>query len=179
VTLTILDSWKTNIFSNGIITGGNQSYNFFRRLTKGFHRAQVKTLTAITTCITLAGRLRSFDVAQILARKTNIQNKSALQRFYRFINNKKFDDLKLWEQLSFQLLSAAGDLPRVSIDWTEWHSDLRILAASVAVDRRAIPLYAQTFHKSNMPRSQNSRENTFVRLINSHFSPHQKKRFVI
>jgi hypothetical protein len=151
-----------------------KSYNFIRSLTKSFHKAQVKTLSAITTSLTLAGRLRSFDIAQVLAQKTNVKNKSALQRFYRFINNKKFDDLKLWVQLSFQLLSSAGDLPRVSIDWTEWHHDLRILAASVAVDRRAIPLYAQTFPKSNMPRSQNSRENTFVRLLTSHFPPDQK-----
>jgi hypothetical protein len=55
----------------------------------------------------------------------------------------------------------------VAIDWTEWHSDLWMLLASVVTGRRAIPVYAATFAQQPKRRSQNSRENTFLRLLAS------------
>ena len=53
----------------------------------------------------------------------------------------------------------------VAVDWTEWHSDLRMLVAAVVSGRRAIPLFAQAFDKVVRRRSQNARENTFVRVL--------------
>jgi hypothetical protein len=149
----------------------NQAYRFFWSLANHLHRSQAKTLIAISSCLTLAGRLRSFDIAQTLARRTGVQNKSALQRFYRFIHNRRLDDLKVWVKLAASLLPAAGPLPTISIDWTEWRFDLHVLTAAVSIDRRAIPIFAQTFPKHDIPRSQNTRENTFVRLLTSLFPP--------
>jgi hypothetical protein len=52
----------------------------------------------------------------------------------------------------------------VAVDWTEWHHDLRMLTAAVVAGKRAIPVFTQAFGKAP-PRSQNSRENTFARLL--------------
>jgi hypothetical protein len=40
-----------------------------------------------------------------------------------------------------------------------------MLTASVAVDKRAIPVQTAVFHKTNIPRSQNSRENGFLNTL--------------
>jgi hypothetical protein len=151
-----------------------KAYRLFESLAKNIHKAQVKTLSTICSCVTLAGRIRSFDIAHYLAQQTGVKNKSGLQRFYRFIHNKKFPDLKVWIELATELLKSViktNILPTISIDWTEWRFGLHVLAATVSIDRRAIPIFAQTFPKSDIPRSQNSRENTFVRLLQSHFPP--------
>ena len=53
----------------------------------------------------------------------------------------------------------------VAVDWTEWHHDLRMLVAAVVVGTRAVPLYAAAFEKIVRVRSQNARENAFVRVL--------------
>ena len=144
-----------------------ESYRLLRQLTSSLHQAQAKTLIAVTWSLLSCGQMRSFSIAQQLADGYRIKLKSGLQRFYRFMHNPRFDDLAVWAMLARQLLAAAGKPAVIAVDWTEWHSGLRVLAATVAVGRRAVPIYAQTFPKANMPRSQNSRENAFLRVLST------------
>jgi hypothetical protein len=70
--------------------------------------------------------------------------------------------------LSKQLLAAAhpGSGPAlIAMDWTEWHSSLRMLLGSVVAGRRAIPVCAQVFAKDKVPKSQNIWENNFLRIL--------------
>jgi hypothetical protein len=53
----------------------------------------------------------------------------------------------------------------LALDWTEWHHDLRRLVAAVVVGCRAIPVQAAAFSKTQIPRSQNLRETTFLQLL--------------
>jgi hypothetical protein len=133
------------------------------------HKTQRKTLLAIVMAVCFTGKLRSLAVAQTLAERTKVKCKSALQRFYRFIDNSKIDGLGLWAEIAHRLLVSAGGTPVISVDWTEWRYGLRVLSAAVSVGKRAVPVFVQSFGVSP-PRSQNCRENTFVKLLLS-FSP--------
>lgn len=106
----------------------------------------------------------SLRIAASIAQATGCQLASALTRFYRLLHNPRLDDL----MLSKQMLAAAhpGPAPAlIAIDWTEWHSSLRMLLGSVVAGRRAIPVCSQVFSKSQVPRSQNIWENNFLRLL--------------
>lgn len=63
-----------------------------------------------------------------------------------------------------RVLSLDLKRPLIAVDWTEWHQDMRVLAAA-CVGNRAIAIFAQGFSKTDMPRSQNPRENTFIDLL--------------
>jgi len=144
-----------------------RSYRLLWQLTSSLHQAQAKTLIAVTASLLCCGQMRSFAIAQQLAGRCGIRLRSGMQRFYRFVHNRRFDDLAVWSELAHNLLAAAGKPAVIAVDWTEWHSGLRVLAATAAVGRRAVPIYAQTFPKADMPRSQNSRENAFLRVLST------------
>jgi hypothetical protein len=76
------------------------------------------------------------------------------------------------------VLPHAGRRPLVAVDWTEWHSNLRVLSAAVCVGARAVPVLVQAFSKTDIPRSQNTRENTFVQLL-VRLSAHMQRAVLI
>lgn len=142
-----------------------QRYRLLWELAKGLHRSQAKTLVAMAKGLIGCGQMRSFAVAGALARGTGVRFKSALKRFYRWVHNDRLDDLACWGALAERALAHAGRRPLVAVDWTEWHSGLRVLGAAVCVGSRAVPVLVQAFSKTDIPRSQNTRENTFVQLL--------------
>ena len=140
-------------------------YRLLWEFANGLPKSQAKTLTVLAAALIRSGRMRSFSVAEQLASASGIQFKSALQRFYRWIHNDKFDEWHCWSALAGRLLMGGGKRPLIAVDWSEWHSDLRILSAALCVGSRAVPILVQTFCKADMPRSQNTRENTFLHLL--------------
>jgi hypothetical protein len=142
-----------------------ESYRLIWSVAKNIHKSQAKTLVAIVISLVDAGKMRTFDIAHALADRTSVLFGSAVQRFYRFIHNRKLDDIKVWSEIATHVLRTVGKKLVVSIDWTEWHEEFRVLTASASVGRRAVPIYAQTFSKTDIPRSQNSRENAFVTML--------------
>ena len=105
---------------------------------------QGRTLLAMVSAVCLTGKIRSLAIAQTLARETKVRCKSALQRFYRFVNKSKLDPLAVWKGLTEQLLVACRRVAVISIDWSEWRFDLRCLVASLALGRRSVPVFAQS-----------------------------------
>lgn len=156
-----------------VVTMQMKTYRWLRTVSSFLHKTQQKTLLAITVAVCRSGCLRSFSVAHVLAEATKVKCKSALQRFYRFIHKSKIDNIELWAEITHRLLIDIRGVPVVSIDWTEWRFDLRVLSAALSVGRRALPLFVQTFTKSP-PRSQNSRENTFIQMLLSLSPPVQQ-----
>ena len=140
-------------------------YRLLWQLAKGLHKTQAKTLIALARGLIGCGQMRSFAVAGAVAQATGVRFKSALQRYYRWVHNAQLDDLACWSALAHRLLAQAGRRPLVAVDWTEWHSGLRVLSAAVCVGSRAVPVLVQAFSKTDIPRSQNTRENTFVQLL--------------
>ena len=112
-----------------------------------------------------AGQMRSFSIGQELAAATGVRFKSAVQRFYRLLHNRRLDDGLCWQALAQSLLAAAGERALVAVDWTEWHSGRRVLTAAVCVGRRAIPIVAKTCPRQARVQSQNTVENAFLRRI--------------
>ena len=148
-------------------------YRLLWGFAKGLHRSQAKSLVSVCAALAHCGQMRSFSIARRLAAGTGVRFKSSVQRFYRLVHNPKFDDWVCWNALAHRLLSAAGTRPLVAVDWTEWHSGLRVLTAAVCVGRRAIPVYAQTSEKEARVQSQNTRENAFLRRLWT-LSPHDR-----
>lgn len=145
------------------------TYRWLSSLSSFLHKTQQKTLLALLVAVCLTGSLRTLRIAQTLKRTTRVKCKSAVQRIYRFVNDSKIDVVATWAALTHKLLGVAGPMPVISIDWTHWRFDLRVLVATVSISRRAVPIFAQTFDQVP-PRSQNSRENAFIRILTS-FSP--------
>ncbi len=142
-------------------------YRLLWSFAKGLHRSQAKALVAVCGALVCCGQMRSFSIAHRLSGMTGVRFKSAVQRFYRLMHNRKLDDWACWSALAQRLLSAAGRRPLVAVDWTEWHSGLRVLTAAVCVGRRAIPIYVHTCEKKARVHSQNTRENAFLRKLHT------------
>jgi len=141
-----------------------KAYPFLADLLSPFWKRHRKTLGLVIAAIATTGQARSFAIATTLARWLKTRLDSAVNRFYRLLRNTRVDYLELATRWA-QLLARGKDRSLlIAVDWTEWHHDLRMLMAAVVTGKRGIPLFAQAFDK--LPsRSQNSRENTFLRLL--------------
>jgi hypothetical protein len=133
-----------------------------KSLLSPFRRSQQKTLALVIAAIAEVAQASSLAVAGHLAARLGIQLGSALNRLYRLLRNPRVDDQVLTAQL-LRLLGAGRRL-LIALDWTEWHHDLKMLVASVIVGRRAIPVQVAAFRKTQIFRSQNVWEHTFLRL---------------
>lgn len=137
---------------------------YLEEMVRGFHKFQQRILSEVTGALLRNGEVRSFGIAQRLSAATGAKLPSALTRFYRFLANSRIDDWQLCERV-FRALDRPGQRMLVALDWTEWHEPLRMLLASVIVGKRAIPGASACFAKDDIPRSQNSRENTFLKMV--------------
>jgi hypothetical protein len=99
-----------------------------------------------------------------LAVQLGIHVGSALTRFYRLLRNERIDDQLLTAQL-LRLLPSERERLLLAIDWTAWQHELRMLVAAVVGGCRAIPVQAAAFSRTQIPRSPNLRETTFLRLL--------------
>lgn len=133
-------------------------------LLRPSRRSQQKTLALVIAAIAEVAQATSCALAGHLAVQLGIQVGSALTRFYRLLRNERIDDQRLTEQL-LRVLHGDRKPLLLAIDWTEWHHELRILVAAVVVGCRAIPIQAAAFSRTHIPRSQNLRETTFLRLL--------------
>jgi hypothetical protein len=140
-------------------------YPVLRSLVKHFPKNHRTNFMLVMGALLDAGTARSFSIAHRLCVWLNILFQSALNRFYRFLGNHRFDELALTKRMLGLLSQRMGRRLLISLDWTEWHDDLRMLVASVTCGKRAIPVYCAAFEKSNIPRSQNSRENAFLSVL--------------
>ena len=140
-------------------------YPVLRSLVKDFPPNHRMNFMLVMSALLEVGAARSISIAERLCVWLNILFQSALNRFYRFLGNHRFDELELTKRLLRLLSQRMGHRLLISIDWTEWHDDLRMLVASVTCGKRAIPIYCAAFGKSKIPRSQNSRENAFLSVL--------------
>ena len=106
----------------------------------------------------------SLAVAGHLAVQLGIQVGRALTRFYRRLRHERIEDQLLTAQ-RLRMLQPERERLLLAIDWTEWHHDLRLLVAAVVMGCRAIPVQGAAFSRTHIPRSQNLRETTFLRLL--------------
>jgi hypothetical protein len=141
-----------------------KAYPFLSDLLSPFWKRHRKTLGLVIAAIAATGQARSFAIATTLARWLKTRLDSAVNRFYRLLRNTRVDYLELATRWARLLARGKDRSLLIAVDWTEWHHDLRMLMAAVVTGKRGIPLFAQAFDKLPQ-RSQNSRENTFLRLL--------------
>ena len=155
-----------------------RTYAVLWGLAKGLHKTQARTLVAVCGSFIRAGRARSFEVARQLARRAGTRMKSALGRYYRFVGQSALNPAKVWSKLAERLLLAAGRRPVVAVDWTEWHSGLRVLAAGVCLGKRAVPVLARALVIATIRRSQNAFEQAFLTQLRA-LSPLMEKAVLV
>jgi hypothetical protein len=140
-------------------------YPFLAALLSPFEKRHQRTLGLVIAAIAATGQARSFAIATTIAQWLGIRLDSAINRFYRLLRNHRVDYVAFITHWA-RLLCRDPQRPLlIAVDWTEWHHELRMLLASVVVDKRGIPLFAQAFDRLIRRRSQNARENTFLRLL--------------
>jgi hypothetical protein len=142
-----------------------KTYPFLADLLSPFWKRHRKTLGLAIVAIAVTGQARSFAIATTMARWVGTRLDSAVNRFYRLLRNDRVDYSVFAAQWARLLSRGKERLLHVAIDWTEWHHELRMLMAAVVTGKRAIPLFAQAFPQKVGSRSQNARENTFLRLV--------------
>lgn len=140
-------------------------YPFLRALLTPFCKRHRRTLGLVIAAIAVTGQARSFAIATTLSRWLGTRLDSAVNRFYRLLRNPRVDYTQFVEQWARLLVRGPDRHLLIAIDWTEWHHELRMLLAAVVAGKRAIPLYAEAFKRLVRVRSQNSRENTFLRVL--------------
>jgi hypothetical protein len=138
-------------------------YPVLASLLRPFRRSQQKTCADLLAALCQAAQASSFAIAGQLACLTDVQLGSALNRLYRFLRNRRFDDWLLTEQMLRLMGRRPGSL-LLALDWTCWHDRFSLLTASVCVGTRAIPVAASACTARNLSRSQNLFEETFLRL---------------
>jgi hypothetical protein len=136
-----------------------------RALLSPFEKRHRKTLGLVIAAIAVTGQARSFAIATTISRWLGTRLDSAVNRFYRLLRNSRVDYTQFVEQWARLLVRGPERHLLIAIDWTEWHHELRMLVAAVVAGKRALPLYAQAFKRIIRRRSQNSRENTFLRVL--------------
>jgi rhodanese-related sulfurtransferase len=139
-------------------------YPMLQPLLSPFRRSQQKTLALVIAAMAEVAQAASIAVAGHLAVQLGIHMGSALTRFYRLLRNERIEDQLLTTQL-LRVIHPERKPLLLAIDWTEWHHELRRLVAAVVVGCRAIPVQVAAFSRTHIPRSQNLRETTFLRLL--------------
>lgn len=137
-------------------------YPILTNLLRPFRKSQQKTCLAIVSAILEAAQANSFAIAAELAQQSEVGLASAVNRFYRFLRNERFDDWRLTEQL-FGFFAERKRIV-LSLDWTAWGEKFSLLVASVAIEKRSLPVAVSAVRKALLARSQNLWEETFLRL---------------
>lgn len=137
-------------------------YPILVKLLSPFRRSQQKTCLAIVAALLDAAQANSFAIAAKLASQSGITLPSAVNRFYRFLRNERFDNWLLTERL-FSFFAHRRTIV-LSLDWTSWGERFSVLTASVAIEKRSVPVAVSAVRKRLLARSQNLWEETFLRL---------------
>jgi hypothetical protein len=139
-----------------------KQYPILVKLLSPFRRSQQKTCLAVLAALLEAAEANTFQIAARLSSRSGITLPSAINRFYRFLRNERFDNWLLTERL-FAFFASRRTII-LSLDWTAWGERFSVLTASVAVEKRSIPLAVSAVKKSALTRSQNLWEETFLSL---------------
>jgi hypothetical protein len=139
-------------------------YPILSSLLRPFRLSQQKTCAALVAALCQAAQASSFAIAGQLSALTEVQFGSALTRLYRFLRNERFDNWLLTERM-LKLLAQPNQSLLLALDWTAWQDRFSVLTASVCVDTRSIPIAVSACVKSQLARSQNLWEETFLRLV--------------
>lgn len=138
-------------------------YPVLASLLRPFRLSQQKTCAALVVALCQSSQASSFAIAGQLSSLTSVQLGSALTRLYRFLRNERFDNWLLTEQL-LRLLGTRQKPLLLALDWTAWQDRFSVLTAAVCIGTRSIPVAVSSCVKSQLARSQNLWEETFLSL---------------
>jgi len=139
-------------------------YAFVEGLAKFLHGSTRKSVCRFVESLVVVGVARTWALASVLGEREGILFKSALQAVSRVLGNAKVDMWRLGARL-LERISEASDHVVVAVDWTEWVAEKRVLVAAAVLGRRAVPIAAEAFDRTQMARSQNAWEDTFLGLL--------------
>ncbi len=113
-------------------------YPILVKLLRPFRRSQQKTCLAVVAAMLEAAQANSFQIASALATQSGVGLPSAVNRFYRFLRNERFDNWLLTERL-FAFFADRRQII-LCLDSTAWGERFSVLTASVCVEKRSLPV---------------------------------------
>lgn len=147
-------------------------------ILQDIHRTQLKALVVLVYAFLKVQKPFLSSIARELPPSTSFKHR--LKRVYRFMKesaisqDKVFNALAHWMRVSFSHLKSW----EVLIDWTNF-KDYRVLALSLVIKGRSIPVYWTGYHLSALPVSQNLIEEDAIRRFLSFFSKENRKRIIL
>lgn len=128
-----------------------------------FRKSQRTTLGALVLGLVLGGRLGLAAIARGMESETTVRHR--IKRVWRFVQNERISHHLASACLIQWVLSLTHDPVVVALDWTELSEGRRMLAAKVAVARRAVPLAWSIMHKGHFTKERKSRNQAEEQMI--------------
>jgi len=147
-------------------------------ILQDIHRTQLKTLVVLVYAFLKVQKPFLSSIARELPPSTSFKHR--LKRVYRFAKesaisqDKVFNALAHWMRVNFSYLKSW----EVLIDWTNF-KDYKILALSLVIKGRSIPVYWTGYYLSTLLDSQNLIEENTIRGFLSSFSKEERKRIFL
>jgi len=162
-----------------------KSVTWIDHLCQGLRLSQIKTLTSIWTAFIQCKSAILNEIAEEMMHQSGIGINHTLKRIQRFLGNERINQTVLYANVTrfvWRRLRHWKTIP-IAIDWSfcEEREEWQVLAASVIVRGRGIPLLVWAFPKSSFGiyKSQNQVEEAFINELEELVSPCRRTRQTI
>jgi len=135
---------------------------FIERFLPSLRKSQRRTIGDLSFGLMNTGRIGLAGVARGMRDGTTVRHR--IKRIWRFARNDRVDLRLVFGALAEWCSSGREELV-VALDWTELTGEYRLLAAKVALRKRAIPLAWRVVRKGEFNNRQRSRNQIEEELI--------------
>jgi hypothetical protein len=134
---------------------------FLDQVFEGFHQKNRRTLSVLVASLVTVGKVGVASLGRAIRSRVSFKHK--IKQVDRFLANDRIH-VSDWCASLLQMVIGSRKSIRIAIDWTKigpWP----VLAASVIIDRRGIPVFWATCDHRNLKRSQNAFEESFLTVL--------------
>ena len=135
--------------------------HFFTQIFHGLHQKRQRTLATLVSALVTVGKVGVASLGRAIPSRVAMKHK--IKQVDRFLGNDKLHVVD-WCRRMVPVVIGPRKSIRIAVDWTKigkWP----VLAASVVVQRRGIPLYWATCDWRKLQRSQNAFEESFLAVL--------------
>ena len=127
-----------------------------------FRKSQRKTISALVVGLLRRGRIGLAEIARGMDDQTTVRHR--IKRAWRFLRNAGVSSHAATVGMTHWIFSSSASPAVIALDWTDL-GDYVLLAAKVAVDRRAVPIAWVVVRRTWFDRHYKSRNDVEERVI--------------
>lgn len=161
------------------------SVTWIHHLLQGLRASQITTCSVIWVAFIQSKSAILNTIAAEMTRATGVGVDHTLKRIQRFLSNERIDRRVIYANVTrfvWRRIRHWKTVP-IALDWTycEDHREWQVLAASVIVRGRGLPILLWAFKKNEFDGelSQNHVEDAFLRELHSLLEPHRRSQQTI